>query len=340
MPVLEEKKTADHFHHIGVLGAGSWGTALAAVASYKGAVTLWGRKREIIDAINQRHINPDYLPDIIIPRTIHATDELNDLSSASALLVAIPAQKMRSVLRQIPNDSRPLILCAKGIEAESGLLMSQLAADIFPHRPIAVLSGPTFASEVARHLPTAVTLAAKEKDIRAALMQRLAIPTFRPYASSDVIGADVGGAVKNVLAIACGVVAGAKLGNNARAAVISRGFAEMNRFGIALGAKEETLTGLSGLGDLVLTCSSELSRNFTFGKKLGEGYSYEEQQKKRAVTTEGVFTAPVLQRVANKLKVEMPLVSAICDLIEGESVNSVLERLLSRPLKGEYSFSV
>ncbi|MFT8736410.1 MAG: NAD(P)H-dependent glycerol-3-phosphate dehydrogenase [Zymomonas mobilis] len=339
MSVITEKNPTDDFHHIGVLGAGAWGTALAAVASYNGAVTLWGRKKEVIDAINSAHINPDYLPDIVLPSSIHATDNLDDLATAAALLVAIPAQRMRSVLKRLPDDSRPLILCAKGIEAESGLLMSQLAAEIFPNRPISVLSGPTFASEVAQHLPTAVTLAAKEHSIRSALMRRLAIPTFRPYASSDVIGADVGGAVKNVLAIACGVVAGARLGHNARAAVISRGFAEMNRFGIALGAKEETLTGLSGLGDLVLTCSSELSRNFTFGKKLGEGYSYEEQQKTKAVTTEGVFTAPVLQRVAVALKVEMPLVSAICDLIDGESVNSVLGKLLSRPLKGEYRLS-
>ncbi|AEI38111.1 MAG: NAD(P)H-dependent glycerol-3-phosphate dehydrogenase [Zymomonas mobilis subsp. pomaceae] len=332
----KKREEAKIFPHIGILGTGAWGTALAMVASHNGPATLWGRRHNVVCAINERHINPDYLPDISLPKSLHATDKLEDLKNVSAFLVAIPAQKMRSVLNLLPDDDRPLILCAKGIEAHSGLLMSQLAAEIFPNRPIGLLSGPTFASEVARNLPTAVTLAAKEASIRYGLMERLAIPTFRPYASCDVIGADVGGAIKNVLAIACGVVAGAELGHNARAAIISRGFAEMTRLGIALGAKQETLTGLSGLGDLVLTCSSDLSRNFTFGKKLGQGYSFEEQQKIKAVTTEGVFTAPVLERLAARLKVEMPLISAICALIRGESLKSVVDAVLNRPLQDEY----
>lgn len=213
-------------------------------------------------------------------------------------------------------------------------LMSDIAAELHPQSPVAVLSGPTFAAEVARGLPTAVTLACTDEAAGRGLSQRLASPTFRPYATDDIIGAEIGGAVKNVLAIACGVVAGKKLGENARAALIARGFAEMVRYGIARGGRAETLSGLSGLGDLVLTCSSTASRNFSLGAGLGEGKDAELLLGGQAVA-EGAFTAPVLQASARSLGVAMPVVDAVCALLDGEPVDGVVRDLLSRPLRDE-----
>jgi glycerol-3-phosphate dehydrogenase (NAD(P)+) len=243
---------------------------------------------------------------------------------------------LRSVLAQLPRGDVPLILCAKGIEAGSGLLMSQVAAQVLPDAPIAVISGPTFAHEVAAGLPTAVTLACEDVALAGRLASRIARPAFRPYLSDDVIGAEIGGAVKNVLAIACGVAAGAGLGLNARAALISRGFAEMTRFGLAQGARSETLAGLSGLGDLVLTCSSTNSRNFTLGQGLGEGVAAASLLANRRTVAEGAFTAPVLRDVARAAGVEMPIVEGVCALLAGQlSVEEMIEAMLSRPLRAE-----
>ncbi|GLT02302.1 glycerol-3-phosphate dehydrogenase [NAD(P)+] [Sphingobium jiangsuense] len=322
---------------IGVVGAGAWGTALAQVAAAKGdAVTLWALEPEVVASINDAHENSLYLPGVTLSPTIRAVDDLAALADCDALLVVVPAQHLRAVLRRLPRGEAALLLCAKGIEAGSGLLVSQVAQQERPDAPIAVLSGPTFAHEVAAGLPTAVTLACADAELGQRLVERIALPAFRPYLSDDVIGAEVGGAVKNVLAIACGVAEGAGMGLNARASLISRGFAEMTRFGRALGARAETLSGLSGLGDLVLTCSSTNSRNFSLGKGLGEGARAADLLANRRTVAEGAFTAPVLRDVARRLEVEMPIVEGVCALLEGTvDVADMTGMLLARPLRSE-----
>jgi len=321
---------------IGVIGGGAWGTALAQVASAGGEVLLWAYEAEVVASIARDHVNPLYLPGVPLSPAIEATSDLAALADCAALLVVTPAQHMRSILARTPVGSRPLILCSKGIEAETMALMSEAAARACPDAPIAVLSGPTFAGEVARGLPTAVTLACADDSVAAELASRLAQPSFRPYSSRDVVGAEIGGAVKNVLAIACGVVEGAELGRNARAALIARGFAEMTRFGLARGARAETLAGLSGLGDLVLTCSSEQSRNFSLGLGLGRGQAAADLLAERRTVAEGAFTAPVLVEAARKAGVEMPIVEAVAALLAGKlNVGAAIEMILSRPLRSE-----
>lgn len=321
---------------IGVIGGGAWGTALAQVAAHGGhPVTLWAREAEVVSAINAAHENPLFLPGIALSHDIMATGDLAALAASDALLVVVPAQHVRAVLKQLPVGSAPLVLCAKGIEAGMQLLVGEVAAELHPGAPIAVLSGPTFAHEVAAGLPTAVTLACADADLGARLADRLAGPALRPYLSDDVIGAEIGGAVKNVLAIACGVVEGAGLGQNARAALIARGFAEMTRFGQARGARAETLTGLSGLGDLVLTCSSTSSRNFSLGVGLGQGRAANALLGGKLSVAEGAFTAPVLQAAARSAGVDMPVVDAVCALLAGAPVTDVVGTLLARPLRAE-----
>jgi len=321
---------------IGVIGGGAWGTALAQVAAADGQpVILWAREPEVVESINARHVNDLFLSTVILSDSIVATDDLDALRDADALLVVAPAQHVRTVLGGQDFGNKPLVLCAKGIEAGTRLLVGEVARQIQPAAPIAVLSGPTFAHEVAAGLPTAVTLACDDADLGAALAERLASTTFRTYASDDVIGAEIGGAVKNVLAIGCGVVEGAGLGQNARAALIARGFAEMTRFGLARGARAETMAGLSGLGDLVLTCSSTSSRNFSLGVGLGEGRSAKELLGDRRTVAEGAFTAPVLREAAAEAGVDMPVTEAVCALLEGAPVSDVIGALLSRPLRDE-----
>ena len=321
---------------MGVVGAGAWGTALAQVLAAGGDTLLWAFEPDVADEINTRRENPVYLPGVSLSSAIRATSDLADMAQCEALLIVTPAQHVRRIVAQLPGDGRPLILCAKGIEAGSGKLMSQVVAEVAPGASLAVVSGPTFAHEVAAGLPTAVTLACADRQLGERLIARIARPTFRPYLSDDVIGAEIGGAVKNVLAIACGVADGAGLGLNARAALISRGFAEMCRFGLALGARAETLAGLSGLGDLVLTCSSTNSRNFSFGKGLGEGLLAGDLLANRRTVAEGALTAPVLREGARAAKVEMPIVEGVCALIEGSvGVSDMIEALLARPLRSE-----
>jgi glycerol-3-phosphate dehydrogenase (NAD(P)+) len=322
---------------IGVVGAGAWGTALAQVAAANGEpVTLWAREREVVDSVNGAHENPLFLKGLALSPSIRATGDLAELAGCEALLIVSPAQHLRNVIGGLPSAETPLILCAKGIEDSTGLLMHEVAYELRPEAPVAVLSGPTFAHEVAAGLPTAVTLAVEDRALGEKLMARIARPWFRPYLSDDVAGAEVGGAVKNVLAIACGVVEGRGLGQNARAALISRGFAEMTRFGLAKGARAETLAGLAGLGDLVLTCSSTSSRNFSLGKGIGEGARAADLLADRRTVAEGAFTAPVLKRAAEALGVDMPIVAAVCALLaEDASVDEVIGRLLSRPLRAE-----
>jgi glycerol-3-phosphate dehydrogenase (NAD(P)+) len=321
----------------GVIGGGAWGTALAQTLASDGSeVFLWAREAEVVDEINTRHENRLFLPGIALSPLIHATSDLWGLADLSPVLIVTPAQHMRAALREMPHNAQRLILCSKGIEAESHQLMHEVAREELPDSPIAVLSGPTFAHEVAAGLPTAITLACEDQELAHALAQMVSRPTFRPYATDDVAGAEVGGAVKNVLAIACGVVEGRRLGLNARAALISRGFAEMTRFGLAKGARAETLAGLAGLGDLVLTCSSTASRNFSLGKGLGEGARPADLLADRRTVAEGAFTAPVLQRAAAVLGVDMPIVAAVNALLAEEaSVDEVVGRLLARPLRAE-----
>jgi glycerol-3-phosphate dehydrogenase (NAD(P)+) len=292
-------------------------------------------EREVVNAVNSIRQNPIFLPGIGLDTAIRATGDLDSIGDCDAWLVVTPAQHMRTVLERAPRCDVPRVLCSKGIEERSGRLLHQVAGQACPGAPIAVLSGPTFAHEVARGLPTAVTLAAEDRAVGRQLRDALAQPTFRIYLSDDVAGAEIGGAVKNVLAIACGVVEGRGLGQNARAALIARGFAEMTRFGVAMGANPETLAGLSGLGDLVLTCSSTSSRNYSLGKGIGEGRSASELMADRRTVAEGAFTAPVLARIANERGIDMPIVDSVDRLLKGAAIDSVVEELLARPPKSE-----
>jgi glycerol-3-phosphate dehydrogenase (NAD(P)+) len=322
---------------IGVIGGGAWGTALANAMGSQEDVLLWAREAEVVEGINGAHANPLFLPGIALSPRVRATADLSQLAGIGLWLVVPPAQHLGRVLGSAPLGHRPtLILCAKGIEAGSHRLMAEVAAAAAPQSAIAVLSGPSFAAEVARGLPTAVTLAAATSEQAAGLAERIARPTFRPYASDDIVGAEIGGAVKNVLAIACGVVIGAGLGENARAAIIARGFAEMTRFGLARGARAETLAGLSGLGDLVLTCGSTQSRNMRLGMALGEGRTAAEALAGKLSVAEGAATAPVLVEAARAAGVDMPISTAVADLLAGAAtVPEVTARLLGRPLKSE-----
>ncbi|SFF75603.1 glycerol-3-phosphate dehydrogenase (NAD(P)+) [Novosphingobium sp. CF614] len=327
---------------IGVIGAGAWGTALAqALASDGSEVVLWAREAELVGEINAERRNSLYLPGAALAGSIRATGDFADLAALPVLLVVVPAQFLASVIAGLPamkdGGERDLVLCAKGIEAGTGRLMADVAADAAPGARLAVLSGPTFAHEVAAGLPTAVTLACSggepQWDRLAPLIAR---PALRPYYSDDVIGAEIGGAVKNVLAIACGVVEGLKLGQNARAALIARGYAEMLRFGLARGARGETLSGLCGLGDLVLTCSSTSSRNFSLGLALGQGLTAAEALAGKNSVAEGAATAPVLADLARREGIQMPIVEAVRLLLDGAApAGAVVSRLLSRPLRAE-----
>ena len=323
--------------NLAVVGGGAWGTALAQVAAASGRDTLlWAMEDDVVAAINRIHENPIYLKGLGLSPAIRATSNFSDLSSSDAWLVVTPAQHMRAVLSRLPCPNMPLILCSKGIEEGSERMLHQVAADVCPTSPVAVLSGPTFAHEVAAGLPTAVTLACENEALGEQLRARLASPTFRIYLTDDVAGAEVGGAVKNVLAIACGVVEGRGLGQNARAALIARGFAEMTRFGQAMGGRRETLAGLSGLGDLVLTCSSTSSRNFSLGKAIGEGRGAEQLMADRKTVAEGAHTAPVLDRMARAKGIDMPIVAAVAALLDGRlDVANALEELMSRPPRPE-----
>lgn len=322
---------------IGVIGAGAWGTALAQMLASDGrGVLLWAYEPEVIAAINGEHRNPLYLPSAPLAPTIRATGDLGEFAALDIALVVTPAQVLGKVLAGLANPPRDLVLCSKGIEAGTGRLMNDVAREAAPGSAIAVLSGPTFAHEVAAGLPTAVTLACGGG---AAQWERLAPaiarPAFRPYYSDDVTGAEIGGAVKNVLAIACGVVDGLALGQNARAALITRGFAEMARFGAAHGASFDTIAGLCGLGDLVLTCSSTASRNFSLGKALGEGRSAAEALADKRTVAEGAHTAPVLARLAAERGIDMPITMAVAELLTGTPARDVVQTLLARPLKAE-----
>lgn len=321
---------------VGIIGAGAWGTALAQLVSPRAEVLLWSRNRDVVHAINTHHRNPHYLPAAALDPALRATGDAAALAASDLLIVATPAQHVRAILGLFDGTAAPRLLCAKGIEAGTHALMSEVARVLHPCAPVAVLSGPTFATEVAHGLPTAVTLACADAAVGAQLTALLATPMFRPYLTCDVVGAEIGGALKNVFAIACGVTEGARLGQNARAALIARSFAEMLRFGQARGANPETLHGLSGFGDLVLTCTSAQSRNYALGAALGAGARADDLMHNRTTVAEGAATAPVLQAAARALGVDMPVVDAVCALLSGAAAPAdIIATLLARPLRPE-----
>jgi glycerol-3-phosphate dehydrogenase (NAD(P)+) len=330
---------------IGIVGGGAWGTALAAVAHRAGAgVLLWAREPEVVAAINARHVNPVFLPDAPLDPAIAATDALAAVARAPLVLLVVPAQHLRAVadaLAPVLPAATPLVVCAKGIEIGSCRLMTEVVAACLPDRPVAVLSGPTFAREVARGLPTAITIASHDARLAQLVAQRLGGPTFRPYLSDDPVGTEIGGAVKNVLAIACGIALGRGLGDNARAALITRGLAEMIRVGVAKGGLVDTLVGLSGLGDLTLTCTSEQSRNLSLGIALGRGRALAEIVAERRSIAEGVDSAGAVVALARRLGIEMPIAAAVDAVLNRDAdIDATIAGLLQRPFRAEFGNAI
>lgn len=324
----------------GVIGAGAWGTALAQVCARAGLeTTLWAREADVIASVNMRHENTSFLPGIELERAIRATGDLAELAQSNLVLAVTPAQHLRSTLEAFApyvREALPVLLCAKGVEQGSLKLMTEVLAETAPQARAAVLSGPSFADEVARGLPTAVTLACSDEACARDLAELIATPTFRPYFATDMIGAEAGGAVKNVLAIACGIVEGRGLGRSAHAALITRGFSELTRLAVALGGQPETVAGLCGLGDLVLTCSSAQSRNMSVGLALGRGQTLSEALAGKLSVAEGVASAPAVRQLAGKLAVDAPICEATAAILAGEaSVDEAVRGLLSRPLREE-----
>jgi glycerol-3-phosphate dehydrogenase (NAD(P)+) len=322
---------------INIIGGGAWGTALATVAKRAGRdVTLWAREADVADAINTQHRNTLFLPDVELDPGISATDDLATAAKADALLLVVPSQFLRTTCEALaPHVAKgtPLVICAKGIEMATGALMNEVAEAALPGRPLAALSGPTFAIEVARELPTGVTLACNDAALGNQLSEALSTPRFRAYHSSDLIGAEIGGAVKNVLAIACGIVEGCGLGDNARATLITRGLVEMARLCAAKGGNPETLMGLSGIGDLTLTCNAMQSRNFSLGVALGQGRTLKEILAERNSVAEGVDTAGAISALADRLVLDMPICRAVQAVVHGDArIDETVEGLLARPI--------
>jgi glycerol-3-phosphate dehydrogenase (NAD(P)+) len=324
----------------GVIGGGAWGTALAQVAARAGlSVVLQARESEVVDQIRTRGENSLFLPGIALDRAVTASTDMADLAGADLILAVAPAQHLRAALTAFAPHARPgqpVLLCSKGVEQGSLKLMTQVLAETLPEAAPAVLSGPSFAGEVARGLPTAVTLACPDPDLGRALAGAIATPTFRPYVSGDMIGAEAGGAIKNVLAIACGIVEGKGLGRSAHAALITRGFAEMTRMAVALGGQAVTVAGLCGLGDLVLTCSSPQSRNMSVGLALGSDQTLDQALAGKLSVAEGVASAPAVTGLAARLGIETPICEAVAAILAGETeVEAAILSLLSRPLRAE-----
>lgn len=324
----------------GVIGGGAWGTALAQTLRLAGRdVLLWAHERDTVDDINQRHVNRTYLPGISLDPGLEATTSLAAVAACDALLMVAPAQHVRAISRSLApfvRDGEPMILCAKGIEQATGKLMGEVIADTVPQMTPCVLSGPSFAADVARGLPAALTIACRDERLGKVLAERLGYRQFRLYWSSDITGVELGGALKNVLAIAAGIVDGKGLGASAHAGLVTRGFAEMRRLGEALGARPETMMGLSCLGDLVLTCGSPQSRNMSLGRALGQGEDLATILGSRIQVTEGVFTAKAVVGLAREKGVEMPIVEAVHAILEGRvTVDDAIAGLMSRPFKAE-----
>lgn len=320
---------------ISVIGAGAWGTALAASLARAGKTPLlWTRDPDIVKSISNNRQNPRYLPGIDLPQSIHPTQTLSDFKQEEIILVVVPTQALRGLLQQLSGivpSSTTLVLCAKGIEQKTGSRVSEISHKELPNNPVAVLSGPSFAHDVARGLPTAVTLAAKTLAEATEIAQAISSPTFRPYASSDMIGVEIGGALKNVIALAVGMVRAKKLGASAEAALTTRGFAELTRIARHYGADPETLMGLSGLGDVMLTCSSPQSRNFAYGMAVGAGDDLSDLK-----LAEGVYTTTIAARLCKDEDIPSPIISAIDAVLSKKlDIDEAMKRLLARPLKAE-----
>ncbi len=332
------------FEDLAIIGGGAWGTALALTAWRAGRrVTLWVRESSVAEEVAETRRNP-FLPTVELPRGLAVTDQLDDaLRDKQLAVLATPSQHLREIARRVEKvlpDDVPVVICSKGVEAKTGMLMSEVVADEMADRPFAVLSGPTFAVEVAAGQPTAATVAAPLKgdgfgpdELASRVAVTFATENFRPYLSADVAGVEIGGAVKNVLAIACGIAAGRGMGANARAALISRGLAEIIRLGKALGARPETFVGLSGAGDLVLTCSDEKSRNYSFGKALGAGAR--PTLSSDGPVVEGAVNAKSVIEIASALGVEMPICSAVDGILRGQPVDRTIQGLLASDLRAE-----
>jgi len=338
-----QDKTGDlPMTRIGVIGGGAWGTALAAAAARAGRrVTLWAREPEVVADINARHENRSFLPGVPLPSAVMATDDAARVCDADAVLLVAPAQFLRATAAKLSSHWRegvPAVICAKGIEQGSSALMSEAVGEALPQAPLAVLSGPTFAGEAARGLPVAVTLACADAVLGAKLVAALGSQRLRPYLSDDLVGAQIGGAVKNVMAIASGIVSGRGLGENARAALITRGLHEIVRLGTALGGRMETLMGLSGAGDLMLTCMSTKSRNYSVGFALGAGEDLASALGGKSSVAEGVFSAPAVVALAKRHGVDMPICFAVDAVLHsGNDIDAAIDGLLARPFTAEYS---
>ncbi len=335
----ETAESSGTYQQIAILGSGAWGTALAAVAAQGGQkVTLWSRGAGLAASIRQTRENRVYLPAVTLPASVTATSDLDDVGDADAFLLAVPAQHLRAFLATLPavaTAGKPLVLCAKGIERDTGMLLTEVLHDVLPSAEPAILSGPSFAHDVARGLPTAVTIAARTS-VAEKLQVVLGQGSLRPYVTDDLIGVAIGGAAKNVYAIGCGVADGLGLGESARAALLARSFAELTRLGEAMGARPATLMGLSGLGDLVLTATSASSRNFAFGRALGQGHPLAELRAPDAPLAEGADTAPALLHRARKHAIELPIAETLAALLRGElTAGEAIVRLMTRPLKQE-----
>ncbi len=328
------------FDKLVIIGGGGFGTALAAVTARAGRDTsLWARDQDLVNAINQRRENPKYLPGAALPDSLKASTDISIAKTADALLLAVPAQFMRGVLQQLSQHLQagaPLLVCAKGIEAGSLMLMHRLVMELAPDNPVAVLSGPSFAADIARGLPTAVSLACDDAGIARQLAELIGTKSFRPYVSSDLVGVEIGGAIKNVIAIACGIAEGRGLGDSARAALMTRGLAEMTRLALALGGKAQTMMGLAGIGDLALSCHSRQSRNFSFGLRLGQGEALADIMRESRGVIEGASTAGACVQLAARNSVEMPISAAVDQILNGGSmIDATIQELLARPFTSE-----
>jgi glycerol-3-phosphate dehydrogenase (NAD(P)+) len=328
------------FDSVGIIGGGAWGTALAQTARLAGRDTLlWAREAEVVAEINAAHANTTFLPGVALDAGVRATADLAAVAAQDVVLMVAPAQHVRATCTELaPHlpSAKPVVICAKGLEQATGKLLGEVMAEALPSATRAVLSGPSFAADVARGLPAAVTIATADEALGEALATALGYRHLRIYWSGDPVGVQLGGAVKNVLAIAAGIVQGRGLGASAHAALVTRGFSELRRFGEALGARPETLMGLSGLGDLLLTCGSPQSRNMSLGHALGQGKSLQSVLDARRSVAEGVYTAAAVVRVASAKGIEMPICHAVHAIVSGAiSIDAAIEALLSRPFKAE-----
>jgi glycerol-3-phosphate dehydrogenase (NAD(P)+) len=324
---------------IAILGAGAWGTALAQLYTAEKSVVLWCHRTEQAEKISRARENADYLPGVKLNPNINVTTDSKFITDAEIILVAVPTQHLPATLQALKGDlsaDAGLVICAKGIHLETGLLLPDAVKNILPTNPIAILSGPNLAHEIARGLPAAATIAAANQHLADDLAKQLQTKTFRPYASTDITGVALAGALKNVIALAAGMVMGAGLGENARAAIVTRGVAEIARLGAAMGARAETFMGLSGIGDMMLTCHAATSRNFSCGFALGQGKTLAEILAARKSVTEGVATvAPALELAANH-GVELPICQVVANVLENKiNIAAALQQLMKRPLKAE-----